>query len=279
MSCSRPGRGAVAQLAPSKREVLWRNSQPNSSVLMRFQASRARSVCYPRGLTMKQPVTDCLKSRSNPTIDLQGIQSNNSSPQSTATGSTFEAELAGAVVSNYELSFHPTFLLSPTLVVVAANRAARNASKLNGSLRISNNRLLLSDDGLAACIQKFFSSFAESERSAQSERHRVIAESERLRIVLMEVTQLSQRPMFLIQVRDRASEEGFRIEALMDRELTHAEARIALALLGGRTTTEHAAAAGIAVSTARTHLQRAMSKLGVSRQAQLVASLAQMFST
>jgi DNA-binding CsgD family transcriptional regulator len=52
--------------------------------------------------------------------------------------------------------------------------------------------------------------------------------------------------------------------------LTPAETRVLASLLGGRTVAETAAALGVAITTARTHLDNIFAKTGVSRQAELV---------
>lgn len=61
-------------------------------------------------------------------------------------------------------------------------------------------------------------------------------------------------------------------QALRTRHgLTAAEARVAVQIAQGRTASEIAAAGGVAMSTVRTHIAAALSKLGLARQAQLVA--------
>jgi DNA-binding CsgD family transcriptional regulator len=63
-------------------------------------------------------------------------------------------------------------------------------------------------------------------------------------------------------------------EALRSRfGLTSSETKITLALTEGATTAEVAKAFGLQVSTVRTHLKAAMSKMGVGRQAQMVAAV------
>jgi DNA-binding CsgD family transcriptional regulator/PAS domain-containing protein len=52
--------------------------------------------------------------------------------------------------------------------------------------------------------------------------------------------------------------------------LTPAETRVLASLLGGRTVAETATALGVAITTARTHLDNIFAKTGVSRQAELV---------
>lgn len=55
--------------------------------------------------------------------------------------------------------------------------------------------------------------------------------------------------------------------------LSAAETELAMDLLKGHTVAQHAAARGIAVATARAHLKRAMMRLGVRRQADLIRHL------
>ena len=61
--------------------------------------------------------------------------------------------------------------------------------------------------------------------------------------------------------------------------LTPAEARIAYGIAHGETLVTIAALHGIAMSTAKTHLQGVFIKTGTHRQAELVALLARMHSS
>jgi DNA-binding CsgD family transcriptional regulator len=63
--------------------------------------------------------------------------------------------------------------------------------------------------------------------------------------------------------------------ALLEQLLgfTPAEARLAAALLAGKTVQEFAEEAGVTLNTARTHLKRVFSKAGVGRQAELIRQL------
>ena len=74
----------------------------------------------------------------------------------------------------------------------------------------------------------------------------------------------------------RALEAGARGReaALCERfDLTPAQARLAAHLAEGGTIATHAASVGISTATARQHLQVIFSKVGVNRQAELVAYL------
>ena len=63
--------------------------------------------------------------------------------------------------------------------------------------------------------------------------------------------------------------------ALLEQLLnfTPAEARLAVALVTGKTMQEVAEEAGVSLNTVRTHLKRIFSKAGVSRQAELIRQL------
>lgn len=62
------------------------------------------------------------------------------------------------------------------------------------------------------------------------------------------------------------------IQALFD--LTPAEARVAVAIAAGKTQEDIAASTGLSVNTVKTQLRAVFNKMGVSRQADLVALLA-----
>ena len=79
--------------------------------------------------------------------------------------------------------------------------------------------------------------------------------------------------MIVLQRSDTNREEGT-AEVLRRRyRLSPAETRMALAFDGTRALPAIAAELGITHETARTHLKHIFQKLGVSRQAELVASL------
>jgi DNA-binding CsgD family transcriptional regulator len=84
-------------------------------------------------------------------------------------------------------------------------------------------------------------------------------------------------PLGLIVLQRRDCQPGATAE-LLERllELTPAEAWLAAAISRGETVAESAAARGVSLNTARTHLKSVFSKTGVSRQAELAAMLAGM---
>ena len=87
----------------------------------------------------------------------------------------------------------------------------------------------------------------------------------------------SRRPLALIRVRDTAAEAARRVrDAAIHFGLTAAEERLCASLLGGLSLQDHADIAGTMISTTRSHLKILMAKMGVTRQAEVVSTLASM---
>jgi len=80
-------------------------------------------------------------------------------------------------------------------------------------------------------------------------------------------------PLFAITFSPERNLTEVEHGALRRLGLSPAETELALDLLKGMTVTQHAAARGIAVATSRAHLKRAMMRLGVNRQADLIRHL------
>jgi DNA-binding CsgD family transcriptional regulator len=83
--------------------------------------------------------------------------------------------------------------------------------------------------------------------------------------------------LLAIAVTRRAGARIIGLDQLLGIGLTKAEAELCAALLAGVTVTQYAQSKSIAVATARAHLKRAMMRLGVHRQADLIRSLMAMF--
>ena len=87
----------------------------------------------------------------------------------------------------------------------------------------------------------------------------------------------SRRPLALIRVRDTAAEAARRVrDAATHFGLTAAEERLCASLLNGLSLQDHADLAGTMISTTRSHLKSLMAKMGVTRQAEVVSTLAAM---
>lgn len=96
---------------------------------------------------------------------------------------------------------------------------------------------------------------------------------DRCRHPLLDAAQQDNAVALVLLTRDhRLRADAATIVAAM-HDPTPAETRLALSLVAGSSVQQHASSAGIKLSTARTHLVKLRSKLGVRTQSQLVAKL------
>jgi DNA-binding CsgD family transcriptional regulator len=87
----------------------------------------------------------------------------------------------------------------------------------------------------------------------------------------------SGRPMALVRLRDTEGEATRRVRRAGGHfGLTASEERLCASLMRGLSLQDHADLAGTMISTVRSHLKGLMAKMGVSRQAEVVAVLAEM---
>ena len=163
--------------------------------------------------------------------------------------------------------------------VFAQNEVAAHLFARSEDLRLTQARMSLSDPKAA----KQFHARLTAQRAVamplptgdliNDRCDETLVETSSLRFHLLRRITWHHLTLLHLRIEDLDTQRWFQLEQLMAKGLTAAEGRIALALYRGASVAEHAANANIALSTARTHLQRAMGKLEVSRQIQLVILL------
>jgi epsilon-lactone hydrolase len=195
---------------------------------------------------------------------------------------SLDVEYANVVVSTYELSQIPTLLVTTDLKVVAANRIARTSRQRDPVFVVVAGRLSFRNPKMSLELSKALSRL---QRENEVSDHEGAASKmfppmgdDQVSIVPKEIVRLSGKPLILLQIVDRQAEVSFRLEDLMNLGLTARESEVALRLYCGDTISDFANASGLAITTVRTHLQNAMRKLNVTKQAQLVARLATIFA-
>lgn len=221
-----------------------------------------------------------------PADDTQSESGDGRSPTYALSNADMHVQSSALLFSMYEMSILPTVLISASMEVVRFNEAARKLFELSVDLAHSSGKLRLTNKGIEATLVRAFEMQALKVMTARNgnpafvslDGHLRRIEAGKLAIVLRDVAWIDDVPFFVAQFIDSETEQGFRLEVLMRIGMTAAEAQLALALYRGMSVADYGKNAGIAVSTARTHLSRAMSKLGASKQVQLVAKLAALFA-
>lgn len=156
--------------------------------------------------------------------------------------------------------------------LVHANRSAQAQLTSGGALRERCGRIIGVLDGgrLASLI-------ATAAGDALRQRHAVVLRDSAgdPRIVRAQaLPQADGEDLVLLQLEDRTPTLPSAALLCACYDLTGAEARIALALLAGERLRDAAARLSIGISTARSQLAAVFAKTGVTRQSELVRSLA-----
>ncbi|MCU0965912.1 MAG: helix-turn-helix transcriptional regulator [Burkholderiaceae bacterium] len=170
-------------------------------------------------------------------------------------------------------------VVTSDLQLLDANGAADHLLRAGSALRLRHGRLAASEPASQARLR---AAVAEATALPSARQAAVLALPQRngppvtVQIVPLpqdaEAATALPRALLLLDAAERRRPP--RTEALMQRYgLTAAEARLAQLLCASVTLQEAAAGMGIKTSTARTHLQQVLAKVGVARQAQLVGAL------
>lgn len=164
-------------------------------------------------------------------------------------------------------------LVSATAQVLAVNKPAAGYLRVGDGLGVEGGRLMAETTAETAYIRQCIKDAADSgipgalliRRSRDARPHTVIVQA----------TGAGEHRRVLVAVR----ESGQKSEAFVGRvrgmfRLAPAEADIAVQLATGSDLPEIAAARGVTINTVRTQIASAMIKVGVRRQAELVAAIA-----
>lgn len=191
----------------------------------------------------------------------------------TMAAATFEAALDTLSV--------PVVLTGPQLQVVHANRAARALLAEGDLIRSCENILTAQSRGVGAALAAAVSQAVENEsaigrkgfavpaRTAQGGAYVLHVLPLRYGAMRRNVAPSAAAAIFIAPATQPARAPGEVVAALFG--LTAAEVRVFEHITAGRTITETAKALGVGTSTIRTHLLRLFDKIGVRRQADLVA--------
>ncbi|MDQ8729815.1 helix-turn-helix transcriptional regulator [Bradyrhizobium sp. LHD-71] len=175
----------------------------------------------------------------------------------------------------------PVVLTGPQLQIVHANRAARALLAEGDLLRSRNNMLTAQSSGVGAALAAAVSQAVENEsaigrkgigvpaRTAQGDARVLHVLPLRYGVMRPNVAPNAVAAIFIAPATHPPRAPSEVVAALFD--LTAAEVRVFEHITAGRTMTETAEALGVGISTVKTHLVRLFDKVGVHRQADLVA--------
>ena len=165
-------------------------------------------------------------------------------------------------------------------IVLAANRSAQNAAVDGRCPRIAAGRLEAGGVSATERLRK-----AVRDAVMQCAPERPVVEALRLgtdstgapvnvAVAGFAIGGDGEAPIMVACVcASHASRQTYPAQAWLETffGLTRAEARVASLLAGGASIEEAASVAGVGIATIRTHLSRALEKVGASRQAELVS--------
>jgi DNA-binding CsgD family transcriptional regulator len=152
--------------------------------------------------------------------------------------------------------------------IVFSNASAEELLQGGRCLFRSNGRLA----GRDAATNDALEGLVASSRGARRLCARSAHGGEAAEIYALAVPFAERQHLLLLVDRRGVGLDTDRIAQLFD--LTPAEARLARALVSGRTLSEYAGEGGISLHTVRSHLRQVLDKAGMRRQADLVRALA-----
>jgi DNA-binding CsgD family transcriptional regulator len=164
--------------------------------------------------------------------------------------------------------------------VAGMNRSAQSMVRLEEGLAIRDGRLCARRSFETAKLLALISATAAASGSSAAARHVLIARGGRRSGYILTITPLGPGPrpgarqqvLIVIVDPERHSPSGSELSELFG--FSPAEARLAVALMTGRTPTETAAELGVRVSTVRTQLRSILKKAGARGQSDLARIVA-----
>lgn len=184
---------------------------------------------------------------------------------------------APAAPADYLTDWFDTFtkplivVTADELTVLETNRAAEGLFRQDGGMRLKHGRLEISAPGGAERVRAHLAEPGEDIAPC------ALQERETGQWLILDFKRLSggaPSPLILITVHRSESGPGHRWADLGSIfGLTPAEVRVATTLTGPETVDETARKFGITVETARTHIRRIYSKVGVGSREELTATL------
>jgi DNA-binding CsgD family transcriptional regulator len=152
--------------------------------------------------------------------------------------------------------------------IVFSNASADELLQAGRCLFKSNGRLAGRDAATNSALQGLVASSRGARRLCARSAHG----AEGAEIYALAVPFVERQRLLLLVERRGVGLDTDRIAQLFD--LTPAEARLAGALVAGKTLTEYARERGVSLNTVRSHLRQVLDKAGMRRQADLVRALA-----
>jgi DNA-binding CsgD family transcriptional regulator len=160
--------------------------------------------------------------------------------------------------------------------VVEMNRGAEEMVRLEDGLAVRNGQLCARRAFETAKMSKLISAAAAVGETGGAAGHMLIGRGDGRRAYVLTVVPLDpdlaigDRPLAMIVVVDPDRHSPSDNELIELFGLSPAEARLAAALMSGKTLTETAAELGLRVPTLRTQLRSILKKVGAKRQSDLI---------